>query len=127
MRINVYVPDALAAQVREQLPGLNVSATLQATLSSLLTCDHAVVTCDECSAELGRVEIEGAGVRRFFAELVTAVEPLVWRGGTATGAAQALFGVGRAWRIPQANAPLPRPTRAERQQRKDQAWERETA
>lgn len=127
MRINVYVPDALAHQVREQLPGLNVSATLQATLSALLTCDHAVMTCDECSAELGRVEIEGAGVRRFFGQLVEAIEPLVWSGGTATGAAQALYRVGREWRIPQASAPLPRPTRAERQQRKDQQWQRETA
>lgn len=124
MRLNVYVPDALVERVREDLPGINVSATLQAALSGLLECDHAVLSCDECTAALGRVELEGAGVRRFFDELAQAVEQVVWTGGTATGAAKALWDVGRAWRIPTASSPYPRPTRAERDATKETAWQR---
>lgn len=124
-RVNVYLPDGLAAAVRERLPGLNLSAAVQATLVGLLECDHAVLSCDECSAELGRVELEAAGVRRFFGELVEVLEPLVWKGGTATGAAQLLYQVGRAWRVPAASGPLPRPTRAQREQREEDQWQRQ--
>lgn len=124
LRLNVYVPDALVERVRADLPGINISATLQAALSGLLECDHAVLSCDDCTAALPRAELEGAGVRRFFDELAQAVEQVVWSGGTSAGAAKALWDVGRAWRIPSASSPYPRPTRAEREATQEAAWQR---
>jgi hypothetical protein len=114
-RVTVYLPDAVLNQVREQLPGLNVSAVVRDALSGLLRCDHTTVVCPECSATLKRSELNTAAVRTFWCELAEGVEQLVWSGATAEGAAAVLWRTGREWDVTSAQGPLPRPTRAERE------------
>ena len=125
-RVTVYLPDAVAEQVREQLPGLNVSAVVRDALSRLLRCDHPVVVCPDCSATLKRSELNTAAVARFWLELAEAVEPLVWSGATAEGAAAALWRCGRGWGVTLAEGPLPRPTRAEREAARERRERRRT-
>jgi hypothetical protein len=124
-RLSVYVPDELARLVREQLPRLNVSATLQAALSRHLACGHETLVCSGCSAIVDRQTVERAGERSLWLALVEVVEPLVWRCATAEGAAAAMWRVANARALPA--GVLPRPNRAEREAAKLEAWEAERA
>lgn len=111
-RLNVYVPDELAGLVRERLPGLNVSKVLRRALSGLLACDHVVLGCRACSAELSRGGLDTAAVAAFWLELAPELERLAWQDGTAVGAAAVVWRVAKAHGVP--TGPAPRPTRAER-------------
>jgi hypothetical protein len=115
MRLNVYVPDDLAATVREQLPGLNVSATLQAALADRLECRHSMAVCADCAQPLDLDELTDARLSRFYVDLFTHLETLVDHGGTAEGAARVAKTVAEGHRVSMAaRLPLPRPTRARR-------------
>jgi hypothetical protein len=122
-RVTVYLPDELEAMVRAELPGLNVSATLRKTLESLLSCSHPRWRCVDCGSDVDQVAHDVHLVARFYGEVMIAVEPLVFRVGTAEGAAAAVHDVASAWGINV--GPRPRPTRRERELAQ---WEaRETA
>ena len=116
MRVNVFLPDDLAAAVRENLPGLNVSKTLQGALAALLGCQHGELACAACGTVIDRAEVVAGELDAFYDELLRRLEPLVWKVGTAEGAARILRdvallrGIGVAVR-----RPLPRPNRADRQ------------
>lgn len=119
----MYVPDELVAKVRADLPGLNVSRVVQAALTGLLSCEHDEWVCVECASHVDRVDHVRLEVRRFYADAMQRIEPLVWRCGTAEGAAGILHDAAQAWGFNP--GPRPRPTRAEREAAR---WdERETA
>jgi hypothetical protein len=124
-RLNVYVPDELEAAMREQLPGLNVSAVLREALHGLLRCDHAVVRCCGCSADLRRSALEIAAVAGFWRELAPELERLAWAQGTATGAAAVVWRAAGARGV--AVGSPPRPNRADRETNARWRDERETA
>lgn len=115
MRINVHLPDGLAADVKEQLPDLNVSGLLQEALRSLLDCDHDSVVCADCGEPVDAVAVAGEAMGEFYAALLWAWEDLVDRGGTAEGAARVAKDVAVRMGVPRAETrALPRPTRAAR-------------
>ena len=113
MRMNVYVPDHLAARVKDELPDLNVSAVLQQALSGLMECDHARVACSDCGAEVDGGAEAMEALDRFWRELLHAWGPLVDRGGTAEGAARVGKAVAVELGIPGAERrALPRPPKS---------------
>lgn len=117
MRLNVYVPDPLAQEVRRALPGLNVSGALQETLRDLLACDHPELECTSCSASIDFDRIVEDALEAFYLDLLHELERIIVD-GTAEGAARIAkalaidFGVQRAEKHP-----LPRPSRAQREAR----------
>jgi hypothetical protein len=122
VRLNVWVPDVLAQRVREELPGLNVSATLRAALEAQIECRHRFCRCVACGAEVDlRAERSGA-LERFYRELVAELAPLVRSCGTAEGAGRLLAKVGHANGLRAAQAPLVRPTRKNRKDAADRSW-----
>lgn len=122
-RVNLYLPDELAAAVRDQLPGVNLSALLQEQLRARLACSHELVACVRCTAQIEASELARGPLWAFWREIAAAVEPIVFRVGTATGTAAAAWGVARAHGIPV--GPNPRPTRSERETAADRAWEQD--
>jgi hypothetical protein len=115
LRVNVYLPDDLAAAVKQQLPDLNVSQALQGRLRDLLGCPHGRAVCSDCAAPVDVETLASARLERFYADVMDDLLALVIRGGTAEGAARAIKAIGERYRLVTArNRPLPRPTRAER-------------
>lgn len=118
-RLNVYLPDELAGEVKRRLPGLNVSETLQEALRALFECRHHRTVCAACSAPVDLHKAQEAAVRDLLVRFREALYPTIQRGGTAEGAARVLWhqaelaGWSAATKIP-----LPRPTRAERHTQK---------
>ncbi len=124
MRVNVYVPDELVAAVRERLPGLNVSKALQTTLAGLLGCEHGDLACAVCGEAIDRSTVAGEALGAFYDDLLQRLEPLVWKVGTAEGAARIMRDVALRHGIGIAGfRPLPRPNRADRQLALDIAFE----
>lgn len=124
MRVNVYLPDELVAAVREHLPGLNVSKALQTALAGLLGCDHDGLTCAACGEAIDRADVASAVLDAFYDDLLHRLEPLVWKVGTAEGAARIMRDVALRHGIGVAGVrPLPRPNRADRQLALDIAFE----
>lgn len=115
MRINAYVPDDLAAQVKEHLPDVNVSAVLQEALRTLLDCDHDRLVCAGCGEEVDPTAVAGAALDAFYRELLWEWRALVNNHGTAVGAAQVAKRVAVAMGVPGAETrSLPRPPRSMR-------------
>lgn len=112
MRLNVYVPDALGAQVKERLPGVNVSAVMQDALRAMLDCDHGRLQCADCGEVVDPEVAARSALSAFWRDLLWAWGPLVDRHGTAEGAARIAKGVAIDAGIPGADRlPLPRPVR----------------
>jgi hypothetical protein len=115
VRVNVYLPDVLAATVAERLPDLNVSAVLQRALAALLECRHDALSCAECATPVDRRELIDVELGRFYSDLMWELQTLVARCGTAEGAARIAKDLGGRYRVTLASRiPLPRPTHAER-------------
>lgn len=112
-RLNVYLPDELEATMRATLPGLNVSAVLRAAIESVLDCPHEEWACVDCGSHVDRAAEQLGVVVGFYRDAMDRIEPLVFAGGTAEGAAAALQDAARARGI--TTGPRPRPTRAERE------------
>jgi hypothetical protein len=89
-RVNVYLPDELAATMRAELPELNVSQLLQEALRDALRCEHHVVSCDRCAQPLDRMELRRETVQTFYDETLRQLTPLVHSRGTAEGAVRVL-------------------------------------
>jgi hypothetical protein len=124
VRVNVFLPDDLAAAVRENLPGLNVSKTLQGALAALLGCKHGELACAACGTTIDRAEVVGPELDAFYDELLRRLEPLVWKVGTAEGAARTMRDVALRHGVAVAgHRPLPRANRADRQLALDIAFE----
>lgn len=115
-RVNTWVPDDLAAVVRERMPDVNYSQVLAEGLRARLACRHDEVACTTCGQTERRWDIEDQAVGRFYADLMWELRRLVERGGTAEGAARIVKGVADRYRVSVASKlPLPRPSRAERE------------
>lgn len=115
MRLNVYVPDELAATVKGRLPDLNVSAVLQAALRNALGCEHHELVCSTCASGFDRWGYRDEQLSAFYSAALWELDPLVRRGATAEGAARVLKDVAMRQQISAAvRLPLPRPSRAER-------------
>jgi hypothetical protein len=124
VRVNVFVPDELFAAIREHLPGLNVSRTLQDALAALLGCEHGCLACAACGTTIDRADVVAQELDAFYGDVLNRLEPLVWKVGTAEGAARILRDVALRYGVTAAGwRPLPRPTRAERQLALDIAFE----
>ncbi|MFL6144524.1 MAG: hypothetical protein ACJ72N_22010 [Labedaea sp.] len=116
-RRNVFVPDELEALVRDQLPGLNVSALLQDALRARLACRHDELECARCGHRLDHAGLVDQAVGRFYADVVWEVGELVRRsaGATAEGAARVIKRVAADKGVSEvAHQPLPRPARPRR-------------
>lgn len=112
MRVNCHVPDALAEQVKEHLPDVNVSSVLQRALQALLECHHERLVCADCGAEVDEEAASNAALDVFWRELLWAWQPLVDKGGTAEGAARVAKAVAVEMGVPGAERrALPRPPR----------------
>lgn len=117
MRINVYVPDALAQEAAERFPDHNASRLFQEALRSLTGCDHDVLRCTHCGIDLWREAVSRVSSEQLFAASVEALEALMVKGGTVEGAIRVLFDVSRRHNVRLAfSRPLPRLTRHERAQ-----------
>lgn len=115
-RRNVYLPDDLAAQLATELPDLNLSATVRDHLAALLDCDHRQLACADCASRIDRHQVIAGPMSQFYRQLLDEIELLVYRAGTAEGAARIVRRVAEAHQVTGARArPLPRPTRTERQ------------
>lgn len=111
----MWLPDELAALARDQLPGVNLSAVLQAGLRALVDCDHDQVACCRCGAEVDVDDLVDTALSHFYRSALWELEPLVRQLGTAEGAARVLKSVAERHGVAAAAVPLPRPTRAERE------------
>lgn len=123
VRVNVWVPDELLATIRERLPDLNVSRLLQDAMRGLLQCHHTELACATCAAEIDRWELVDGEISRFYREFLWRLEPLVMRVGTAEGAARIAKEVAQSFQLSAADAPLPRPSKANRERARDLEFE----
>lgn len=115
-RMNVTLPDELAALVRAELPGLNVSAVLQRALSELVECSHVELVCACCGARVQQRALVDVKLGAFYQELIWALHGPIARCATAEGAAQVVRATARSWDVPTVDrTPLPRPTRSQRE------------
>jgi len=128
-RFNLYVPDELAARVRSELPGLNLSAALQSTVEDLLQCTHRRGwRCLDCGSVIERSHVMRDEMTALYHAVIARVEPLVFRGATAQGACDVMQDVfaergGVKWhaRIRPARSPAKRIDRWNQRQAKETA------
>ena len=114
-RVNVTMPDELAALVRESMPGLNLSGLLQETLRTLIECPHSTLTCACCGASTTRVALVGIALGSFYREVIWQLQTPVAACQTAEGAARVVQSIARSWEVPDVDrTPLPRSTRSQR-------------
>lgn len=115
MRLNVHVPDELAALVKSQLPGLNVSALLQDALRARLDCDHHALACATCGTEISRREIVDAALSHFYGEIMWQLIGPVSRCATAEGAGRVVKSIAEGLGVTAVKTmPVPRATRSQR-------------
>ena len=118
-RVNVWVPDELH-QAASALPAVNWSAAIQSGLRGLLACDHDAMACTSCGHETTAEAVRREALERFYRDLLTELALLVAAAGTPEGAARVARKVALAHGIAgAASAPLPRLTRARRQELAD--------
>lgn len=110
-RVNIWLPDELAALVKDGLPGVNMSALLQAELRSRLVCEHDELACVRCGTHIERLGLVDEVLSAFYRQCISALEPLVNHRGTAEGAALILKRVAQRHQLSSAEIPLPRPPR----------------
>lgn len=123
MRLSVWIPDELAATIKEHMADVNVSKVLQDGLRGLLKCSHSKVVCAECSVEIDQAEITDSALSNFYRQLMWELFDLVHAGGTCEGAAKVAKGVAEAHHVSAAaKVSLPRPPRGVRERRE---WDRE--
>lgn len=114
-RVNVHVPDELAALVRERMPGLNVSQVLQDALRARVDCTHAALVCSCCGANIERAAIADLALSAYHREAMHVLADPVGRCATAEGAARVLADLAAGWGITAAtHTPVPRPSKAQR-------------
>jgi hypothetical protein len=83
--VNLSIPAALLAQVREQAPGLNLSQVLRDALAAKLGCTHDELTCSECATELDRRELIDAVLCKLYSDVQWEHTTQVSNGGTLDG------------------------------------------
>jgi hypothetical protein len=115
VHINCSVPRELLDEIRERLPGLNISRLLQDALRDELECAHDEYICSGCGKRATRTAIVGPALAVFYSDLMWELGILVRRSGTAEGAARLAKELAGRHQVPDAHrVPLPRPTRMER-------------
>lgn len=119
-RVNLSVPDELLEALRRDRPGVNLSAVLQEALRGVFGCEHEVLACARCAAPIEAQALVDDALSRFYGDAIWSLDELVRRGGTAEGAARVLKRVGQRHGVSRARCtPLPRPTRANREDREE--------
>src|SRR5882724_9570216 len=114
-RMNVTLPDELAALVRRDMPGLNVSGVLQRALSELVERAHAELVCSCCGARVQQRALVDVRLGAFYQEVIWQLQEPVSRCATAEGAARVVQSTARSWEVPTVDrTPLPRPTASQR-------------
>lgn len=81
------------------------------------SCQHEELTCERCGQHLDHGAITGYVLARFYSDILFSLIELVDRGGTAVGAGTVIKRVAREHAVPNAEAPLPRPSRRMRERR----------
>lgn len=115
-RVNVWLPDELYEQVKEQLAGLKISHVLQDRLRALLQCRHLELACRECGKALDRYRLIDEAMSHFYFDLLWELDHLVRDLGTAEGACRVIKDVAERHQVSAASRmPLPRPSRANRE------------
>lgn len=115
-RMNVTLPDELAALVRREMPGLNVSAVLQRALSELVACPHDELVCACCGARVQQRALVDVRLGAFYQDVIWRLHEPIAQCATAEGAARVVQQTARSWEVPTVDrTPLPRPTRSQRE------------
>lgn len=105
-RVTLYLPDELAARIRHELPGLNISRALREALVERLACRHDELACPTCAAVMVRAELVDDALCAFYAQAWAQLGELAARAGTAEGAVAILrrvaedFGLSKVARFP---------------------------
>jgi hypothetical protein len=116
-RVNVWIPEGLYEQVRERLPGVNVSRVVQEALAARLVCGHERLVCSDCGSAQHRVRLAEEALAGFYEEVWYELASLARRDGTAVGAVAVVKRLGERAGIRQARLlGAARPSRAERHQ-----------
>jgi hypothetical protein len=124
-RVNVTIPTELLVEARSKLPDLNVSALVQHALRSALRCPHPALICAHCGLHVDLAIAARDRLDALYTDLMEALEDLLWSGGSIEGAARVVKNVGLRHGIPRAaTRPLPRLTRARREEDRDAARHR---
>lgn len=115
-RVTLSVPDELLDLVRQSIPSLNISGTLQEALRARLSCSHKVLACADCAAPLEAREVIEEALSRFYGDALWDLGELLRTGGTVEGSARVLKNVAERHGVTRAiETPLPRRTRAQRE------------
>lgn len=110
-RVNLWVPDALLEQVR-QLEDVNYSALYQEMLRGLLSCEHEQLVCGACAVPIDKAAVIDQHLSAFYVEALARIGEVVYRNGTAEGAARVLKDVAERRGVTAVDRdPLPRPSR----------------
>lgn len=121
-RVNVWLPEDLYETFRGQLPDLNLSKALQEAIRGRLRCLHDTLVCRACSVEVDHVGLISEWLHKFYIDYLGRLEPLVAVAGTAEGAARILRDLADSWHAAGVMGrdyrrhPLPRPSKAAREQ-----------
>lgn len=115
-RVTLSVPDELLELVRQSIPTLNISRTLQDALRARLTCSHKLLACASCAASMEASDVIDEALSRFYGDALWDLGELLRTGGTVEGSARVLKNVAERHGVTRAiETPLPRSTRAQRQ------------
>lgn len=120
--MSVWVPDELAASVREHLPKLNISNVLQDGLRQRLRCHHFTAQCVECAQPIDVNALVAQGKLAFYSQLLMGIEDLIAADGTVEGAARVAKSVAEAHGLDVGHKPLPRPSHSQRRRHLDYLW-----
>lgn len=120
--MSVWVPDELAAAVKEHLPKLNVSNVLQDGLRQRLRCHHFTVQCADCAETIDVNALVDQGKSAFYTQLLMEIENLINADGTLEGAARVAKSVALSHGLDVGWKPLPRPNQAQRRRHLDALW-----
>lgn len=120
MRVNVYLPDELVAQLKTDRPSLNLSRFLRDALAELATCRHDAAVCGHCAAPIDVRALVDVAKERLYLDTLGELGHLVRSGGgTPEGAARIVKEVAQRHQVRAADRqPLPRPTREARRRAK---------
>lgn len=119
-RVNLSIPVELLEHVREQAPGLNLSAVLRDALAAKLGCTHDELTCCECATVVDRREMIDAALCRFYSDVQWEHSHAIGAGGTLDGFGTVLKRVAQSYGVSNVDrVPLARSTRAQREARLD--------
>lgn len=119
-RVNVWLPEELHTTLHERLPSLNLSELVQSAIRGVLGCRHEELACATCAEPISRWKLIDDALGRFYDDLMWRLEEHLHRGGTTEGTGRVMKDVAERHQISAAGrVPLPRLSRAQRQELAD--------